>query len=252
MQPNQPYQEQWGTDGMDQALSWRPPTAPSLGYEADPGSNLRIEVQYRPTDHTLMRDQPCSDQQYPWSSLMGSTVTAQGSNPQPMAANFWDHSQVVPTYSFDMLREFPNRPTANNPVFQSPMVYEDVSAGHPTTGYAWPLQRNLQRRRAVHLPEDFRQGNFGSFSDQGGNFSTSPEVYGPQQLLLPTPSPGVTAHGSPESLGSLYEEKMRSYLQAEEPWRPADVDRENNEAIQDARDQAYDMFHGQSISLDYW
>ena len=249
MRPNQPYQDQWETAGMDQALPWRPHTAPSLGYEEDPGPNLCIEFQYRPVDNTWTRDQPSSDHQYTWDSLMGSTVTSQGFNPQPMAANFWSHSQV-PGYHVDMLREIPNRPVAHNPVFQSPMTHEDVSAGHRTIGYIWPPQRNVQRERAV-LHDHSGQGNISSFSDQGGNFSTPPDVYGPQQLLLPTPLPGIKTHGSPKTTGLLYEEKMRSYLQEEEPWRPSGVDHENYEAIQDRRDRSYDYSHGQWISLGF-
>lgn len=241
---------------MGQALPWRSRTAPNLGYQGNAGPNVHIEFQYGPMDHILMREQPYSEHQYSCDPLGASIVTSQGSNPQPVAANVWDHSQV-PNYPRGISPEAPNRSMAHNLGLQFPLIHDGISAGHPaaqnhaTNGRAWP-QSILERQRAIHLPDDSGQGNISSFGAQIGNFSTPPVDYGTDQLLLPTPSPSCTAHGSPEAPGSLYEDKMRSYLEEEEPWRPSGVDRGNYKAIHDKRDRSYYYSHGGSISLDHW
>ena len=238
---------------MDQTLQWRSRRAPNLEYEGDPKPNLNIQFQYGLMDHTLMREQPSSEHQYSWDPLMASTVTSQGSNPQPMAANVWDHGQV-PSYPRNISPEFPNWPMSHNLVLQSPVIHEDISAGHPfaqrhpINGRTWP-QSNLQKQGAMHLPDGFGQGNISSFGDQTGNFSTPPVDYGAEQLLLPTPSPGCTAHGSPEDPGSLYEDKMRSYLEEEEPWRAPGMNHGIHKAIQHEPDRNYYNSQGGSISL---
>ncbi|KAL8794120.1 MAG: hypothetical protein Q9195_003305 [Heterodermia aff. obscurata] len=158
-----------------------------------------------------------------------------------MAANVWDHSQV-PIDPRNMLPVVPNRPMPHNLALQFPMVPEGMSAGHLTHGYGWP-QSNPQRQKAVHILDDFGEGDTGSFGDHVGSFNTLPVDYRVEQLLPPTPSPGSTAHGSPESLGSLYEDKMGFYLDEDEPWRPLSVDRGNYKAIQDNRDRTFYMSH---------
>ena len=257
VQRNQPYQEPGEGNNMDQSLPWQSSPGPNLGFEGSRGPNLHIGIQYHGSmNHSMMREQARSECQYPWNPLMVSTLTSRGSNPQPMAANVWHHSQV-PSYPRDIFPEVPNWSTFHNPVFQYPMIPEDEMAGlsiaqsHPTNGHAWP-QSNLQMQWANRLPDDFRQGNTGSFGDHVGDFGTPSIDYGAEQFPLPTPSPGSTAHGSPETPGSLYDDKMGSYLNQDEPWKPWSVDRENNEAIQNSRDRSYDYPYGQSISLNDW
>ena len=240
---------------MDQAWPWRSSMAPNLGYEGEPGPNLHIEFQYGPIDHMLMRGHPRSEHQYSWDPVTASAVSSQGFNPPPMEANSWNHSHV-PNDPFYMFPEVPNRSVSQDLVLQSPVIHEDtiagrpIAQGHPINGHAWP-QSNLQRQRAVHLPDDFGQGNVNSFGDRVGDFSTPPYDYGVEQLPLPTPSPGSTARGS-ETPGSLYEDKMGFYLNQDEPWRPLSADREDYKATQDKRDRSYYYSHGQSISLDDW
>ena len=243
MQPNQPYQEPREVDNMDQSLLWQSRPSPNLGFEGSWGPKLHIGIQYHGSmNHIMMREKARSESQYSWDPLMASTLTSQGSNPQPMAANVWHHSQV-PSYPRNIFPEVPIWSMSHNSVFQSPTIPEDENAGL-SNGHVWP-QRNLQRQWANRLPDDFGQGNTGSFGDHVGDFGTPSIVYGAEQFPLPTPSPGSTAHGSPETPGSLYEDKMGSYLNGDEPWNSWSVDRENYEAIQNSS-------YGQSISLEDW
>ena len=235
---------------MDQSLPWQSRPSPNLGFEGSWGPKLHIGIQYHGSmNHIMMREKARSECQYSWDPLMASTLTSQGSNPQPMAANVWQHSQV-PSYPGNIFPEVPNWSMSHNPVLQSPVIPEDENAGlsitqsHPTNGHAWP-QSNLQRQWTNRLPDDIGQGITGSFGGHIGDFGMPLIDYGAEQFPLPTPSPGSTAHGSPETPGSLYEDKMGSFLNQDEPWNPCSADRENYEAIQNSS-------YGQWISLEDW
>ena len=241
---------------MDQSFAWQSCTGPNLGHEGDRGPNLHIGIQYGPMNHFMSGDQAHSEYQYSWDPLMASAVTSQGSNLPLIAANVWQNRQL-PSDPRNIFPGVPNRSMSHNLVLQPPMIQQDMSIGHPiaqgypTNGHAW-LQGDLQRQRAFPSPDDFGQGNMGSFGDPLGDFGTPSIDYGAQQFLISTPSPGSTAHGSPETPGSLYEDKMGYYLDQDEPWKPWSVDHGNYEATQDKRDRSCYYSYGQSISLDHW